>query len=322
MIPQLLQEKINKSYDILRLASDMSKTYYQKPLVITYSGGKDSDAMLQLAVECLEPSDFEVINSHTTVDAPETVYYIRKRFKELREMGVKTTIQYPRDKDGNFVSMWSMIEKIGLPPTRIQRYCCTQLKEVSVKNRFVALGVRADESGGRKGREVFGTQGATKKDAKFFHFDKVKESFTEAEREREREGLQANEHSVWDCKIIESAKNNDKLICNPIYDWTHSDVWELIRDRGIEYNPLYDMGFHRVGCIGCPLNTKRKFDFAKYPAYAENYKKAFDRMIKRRQEKGLPCKWENGEEVFKWWIQDDTIEGQMTLDDFLEDNET
>lgn len=322
MIPQLLQEKINKSYDILRLASDMSKTYYQKPLVITYSGGKDSDAMLQLAIECLKPDEFEVLNSHTTVDAPETVYYIREKFDKLRKMGIKATIQYPRDKDGNFISMWYLIEKKGIPPTRLQRYCCKELKEVSTPNRFVALGVRASESSMRKGRDVFGMRASRKKDAVFSSLDKVLQSYADAEREREREHLQANEHSVWDCKIIETAKDKKDLMCNPIYDWTHSDVWELIRDRGIEYNPLYDMGFHRVGCIGCPMNTKRKFDFAKYPAYAENYKKAFDRMIKRRQEKGLPCKWKNGEELFKWWIQDDTIEGQMTLDDFLEDSET
>lgn len=191
MIPKLLEHHINESYEILRLASKMSKTYYDKPLIITYSGGKDSDAMLQLAIECLEPSDFEVMNSHTTVDAPETVYYIRKRFKELEKMGVKTVIQYPRDKNGKFLSMWRMIDEIGMPPTRLQRYCCRELKEVSTPHRFIAVGVRKDESSIRKNREVFAVQGKTKQDALFQTFDKVKQSFVDAENERLRGGVRA-----------------------------------------------------------------------------------------------------------------------------------
>lgn len=326
MIPKLLEHHINESYEILRLASKMSKTYYDKPLIITYSGGKDSDAMLQLAIECLEPSDFEVMNSHTTVDAPETVYYIREKFEKLCKMGIKATIQYPRDKDGNFISMWSLIEKTGIPPTRLQRYCCKELKEVSTPNRFVALGVRADESNGRKGRDVFGMIASRKRDAIFSSLDRVRQSFEDAERERERESLQTNEHSVWDCKIIEIAKDKKDLICNPIYEWSHTEVWEYIRDRGIEYNPLYDMGFHRVGCIGCPMNTKQVSELERYPKYKENYIKAFERMVKRRKENGkdnnneYSRNWIDGESVYRWWINDQTIDGQMSIEDFIGEN--
>ena len=74
MLSEAQEKKISDSKDILILAAKMSNLYYQKPLIITYSGGKDSDVMLQLAIECLKPSDFEVMNSHTSVDAPETVY--------------------------------------------------------------------------------------------------------------------------------------------------------------------------------------------------------------------------------------------------------
>ena len=109
MIHEYLQNKIEDSYNILRLAADMSKEYYQKPLILTYSGGKDSDVMLQLAIECLKPDEFEVLNSHTTVDAPETVYYIRDKFQELSKMGVKTTIKYPHYKDGRPMSIWNLI---------------------------------------------------------------------------------------------------------------------------------------------------------------------------------------------------------------------
>lgn len=79
-----LEAKIEKSKEVLRLARDMSLEYYGKPLVLTYSGGKDSDVMLDLAIKTLKPDEFEVINSHTSVDAPETVYHIRDVFNRVR----------------------------------------------------------------------------------------------------------------------------------------------------------------------------------------------------------------------------------------------
>lgn len=193
MIPEALQSKINDSYDVLKLAAEMSKLYYQKPLIITYSGGKDSDTVLQLAIECLKPTDFEVLNSHTTVDAPETVYYIRDKFKELNAMGIKAEVQYPHyknnkyHKDGEFKSMWSLIVDKQMPPTRIMRYCCQELKEANTPNRFIATGVRASESSGRKGRNVFATRGNTKANAYYYYYDHVRDVFADAERERERE---------------------------------------------------------------------------------------------------------------------------------------
>jgi phosphoadenosine phosphosulfate reductase len=38
----------------------------------------------------------------------------------------------------------------------------------------------------------------------------------------------------------------------PIRDWRALEVWLYIHWRGLEYNPLYDMGFERVGCWLCP----------------------------------------------------------------------
>ena len=187
MIHEYLQKKIEDSYKVLRLAADMSKEYYQQPLIITYSGGKDSDVLVQLALECLKPNEFEVLNSHTTVDAPETVYYIRDRFKELEKMGVKTTVKLPRDKEGNLISMWSLIEQKRIPPTRLARYCCKELKETSTPNRFIATGVRESESTGRKGRDVFATRGLRKSDAYYYYYSHIKEVF-EDDKQRRSEG--------------------------------------------------------------------------------------------------------------------------------------
>ena len=188
MIHDYLQEKIDYSKNVLKLAADMSKEYYQEPLIVTYSGGKDSDVMLQLALECLEPDEFEVLNSHTTVDAPETVYYIRDKFKWLNEQGVKATVKYPHYKDGSSMSMWNLIVKKQMPPTRFVRYCCAELKEASTPNRFVATGVREAESQGRKGRDVFAVRGQRKQDAYFYRFSHVREVFDDDVDRRKNEG--------------------------------------------------------------------------------------------------------------------------------------
>ncbi|MEM2001472.1 MAG: phosphoadenosine phosphosulfate reductase family protein [Candidatus Methanomethylicaceae archaeon] len=41
---------------------------------------------------------------------------------------------------------------------------------------------------------------------------------------------------------------------NPIYDWNDQEVWKYIEENKLPYNPLYDMGYRRVGCWCCPLN--------------------------------------------------------------------
>lgn len=80
----------HKAIERIKTASEMSMQYYQKPLICTYSGGKDSDVMLELFRR--SGVTFEVHNSHTTADAPQTVYHIRKVFRELELQGIRCNI--------------------------------------------------------------------------------------------------------------------------------------------------------------------------------------------------------------------------------------
>lgn len=299
------QTKIEKAKRVLRLAAKMSRQYYGEPLIICYSGGKDSDVLLHLAIDCLNPEDIYVLNSHTTVDAPETVYHIRDVFKGLQERGIRAEIRKPTYK-GEPITMWKLIEMNNIPPTRTIRYCCRILKETTVNNRFLAFGVRAAESSKRKGRDSFGARGGTYKDALFFSLDHAEEVYAEAQERSD----------VWDCKLIESAKKKSDLICNPIYEWTDSDVWNYIRENDIKTNPLYEKGFHRVGCIGCPMGTWRSMlmQFEMYPKHKRAYIRAFDKMVERNIYKGKKTRWKTGQEVFDWWVSEPVTKGQIKLE--------
>ena len=98
----------------LKLAAMMSEQYYHKPLMICYSGGKDSDVLLELARRA--GIRYEVEHSLTTVDAPETIRHIKAKFQKLEEMGIPCEINKPK------MSMWQLIPHKKFLPTRIIRY--------------------------------------------------------------------------------------------------------------------------------------------------------------------------------------------------------
>ena len=304
-----LEEKIAKAGKTLRLAADMSKEYYGKPLVITYSGGKDSDVLLHLAEKNLKPDEFEVVNSHTSVDAPETVYHIREVFERIRGGGIKATVLIPRDKDGKHITMWNLIEYEGMPPTQLVRYCCRILKETSIPNRICAVGIRAAESSNRKGKDTFSIRAEKKADALHFSQEHAEEVFKESKEMQD---------DVWDCTLIKRMKEHGDILVNPIYEWTDTEIWQYIRDEGIQTNCLYERGYWRVGCIGCPManySLKMK-QFAEYPTYKRAYIHAFDKMLEKRRKEGKETKWATGQEVFDWWIKEyeHNCKGQFEFD--------
>ena len=228
----------HKAIERIKTASKMSLHHYGQPLVCTYSGGKDSDVMLELFKR--SGIKFEVQHSHTTADAPQTVYHIRKMFRQLELQGVKASIDYHKQTDGNRITMWNLIPKKLLPPTRIMRYCCSVLKESGCANRMIATGVRWAESTGRKDREAFEVIASQKKNA--IRISDEKMLLTDNEDTR---------------RLFEKCELKAKTVVNPIIDWTDDEVWDFYNHECKKHNELYKMGFCRVGCIGCPLAAKK-----------------------------------------------------------------
>lgn len=284
----------------LKTAHEMSVTLYGKPLLIMISGGKDSSVCLELAKRSGIP--FEVMHSHTTADAPETVYFVRSDLKKIESQGIKCTLNYPMYK-GMRTSMWNLIPQKLMPPTRLVRYCCDVLKESGGKGRFIATGVRWSESIKRaNNRGVL----------EVLHKEKEKRIILNNDNDESR-------------RLFEACTLKGKRVCNPIIDWSDADVCDYIQSEHITTNPLYQEGFKRVGCIGCPMaGTKcRQFEFARYPKYKNMYIRAFDRMIQERIRRGkMQGTWwhgTTGRDIYHWWMEDGVYPGQMEFEDIGKD---
>ena len=277
----------------LKAASEMSLQHYGLPLVITDSGGKDSSVVKELALRSGIP--FEIMHNHTTADAPETVRFVRSEAKRFEELGIKYTINMPTYK-GQRVSMWSLIPQKLMPPTRLVRYCCSVLKETGGAGRFIATGVRWAESTNRKNsRGIYEKNG--EKDSRII----------------------LNNDNDDRRQLFENCRLKAKSTVNPIVDWTDEDVWSFLGDstKQTPVNPLYGEGWCRVGCVGCPMAGKatRELEFTRWPKYKNLYLLSFGNLLSERANRGKYVSWETPKEVFDWWMEYDTLPGQIDLFD-------
>ena len=117
--------------------------------------------------------------------------------------------------------------------------------------------------------------------------------------------------------MVEQCYTRQKTLINPIIDWDDSDVWTFIKSEGIPYCGLYEEGFHRIGCIGCPMARihNRERQFARWTKYYEQYLRSFQKMLDVRRERGLGGTWGSEatpEDVMRWWMEDKNLDGQLS----------
>lgn len=123
-----LQQKVDKA---IKLLQTVAKT--DSDIELAYSGGKDSDVILELAKMAGIP--FTAIYRNTTIDPPGTI-------KHCKENNVQ--IMQPKK------TFFQIIEEKGFP-SRFMRFCCSELKEYKIKDTVI-LGIRREESPARAKR--------------------------------------------------------------------------------------------------------------------------------------------------------------------------
>ena len=122
-----LQKKVDFAIKLLRSIPQ------DGDIEVSYSGGKDSDVILELARMAGIP--YRAIYKSTTIDPPKTIAH-------AREMGAEVI----RPKK----SFFQLVSEHGYP-SRYARFCCSFLKEYKVCDRAIQ-GIRRSESRNRAER--------------------------------------------------------------------------------------------------------------------------------------------------------------------------
>ena len=115
---------------------------------------------------------------------------------------------------------------------------------------------------------------------------------------------------------------------NPIVDWEEDDVWEFLNDVAkVSHCELYDQGFKRLGCIGCPMANNRADELERYPKYKAAYMRAFKRMLDERDRRGKPgaIYFTSPEAVMDWYLEKvpkgAALDGQLTIEELMDTSE-
>ena len=118
-----LKKKIKQAVKLLQVCYKSAG----EPIEVAYSGGKDSDVILELAK--MSGIEYRAIYKNTTIDPPGTI-------KHAMENGVE--IRRPEE------SFFSLMKRKGYP-NRFCRFCCSVLKEYKILDNCV-IGIRKCES--------------------------------------------------------------------------------------------------------------------------------------------------------------------------------
>lgn len=297
-----LEQKVKKSIERLK-AFEPPEGYY-----LAFSGGKDSvvcKALLDMS-GCKYDATYRV----TSVDPPELVRFIKDIHPDVKR-------EVPRYVDGKPITMWNLIPKKLMPPTRTVRYCCQELKESGGYGRMTVTGVRWAESVNRKNNQGLVTIMGKTAGRKFG--DNPDFTLTR------KGGVVLMNDNDDSRRMIEQCYKHHKTTVNPIIDWTDAEIWEFIHAETVPYCSLYADGWHRLGCIGCPMasTNEREKAFIRWPTYKTSYLLAFERMLDARKQKRRPTsKWLNVRDVFNWWMNYDILPGQMNwFEDFEEEGD-
>lgn len=274
----ITEHKINKAIKLLRKAENLALKYSEKGFFLAFSGGKDSQCIYHLAK--LAGVKFTAHYSVTSIDPPELMRFIKEKYPD---------VVFDRPK----YTFYNLCRKKKSLPTQKIRFCCQELKETGGAGMVCITGIRKAESikrGKRKEVEISN-----------YKFSGTLDEFNEI-YSTDKGGI-----------VHKCIKGKDKVIINPIIDWSDNEVWSFIRNfLKVPYCELYDKGKHRLGCLLCPMsstNEQRKA-LMNYP----NIKTGFLRVIKDLKQYYKNGVWElDEEEILNWYIS------KKSSKEFLED---
>ena len=184
--------------------------------IASFSGGKDSQVVLDLCTRAIPPSAFEVIYSDTGYELPPSLelYEQVKQYYGKRFPALKFSITR------NHESVLNYWDRIGTP-SDTHRWCCIVMKTAPL---YRSLKVEGN------------------KQARVLAFEGVR-----AEESTRRSGYD---------RIGKGVKHSTTINARPILQWNSTEIFLYLFKYNLHINIAYRQGFTRVGCIVCPFASE------------------------------------------------------------------
>ena len=185
--------------------------------VTSFSGGKDSQVVLDLVTRVVPAEDVVVIYSDTGYELPPSLslynevknFYIQK-YPNLRFYTAK-----------NHQPVLHYWDEIGTP-SRIHRWCCSIMKSAPLSKLL---------------KEIVGN--GKQPNAILFDGVRAEESPSRSSRSR----------------IGKNVKHNKIINVSPILEWNATEIYLYLLLNGLPVNEAYRKGLSRVGCVICPYSS-------------------------------------------------------------------
>lgn len=206
-------------------------------IIVSFSGGKDSQATLIYAINRWGADKVEAVFCDTGWEHPLTNDFVKEVCDKL---GVKLTTLVKK-WNGENLTFEKMCLKMHCFPVPSRRACTKTLKiEPMVDwileqddNLIILQGIRAKES---ESRAKMASE--CMYFAEYFN-DKIKGQY------RKR-------------AVKKWCETHDASLLRPIFGWTSQEVIDYILVNGMRPNPLYERGVSRVGCFPCIMCRQRE----------------------------------------------------------------
>ena len=257
-----LRKKMLHSVELLQKAEKIALNYdAENGYYLAFSGGKDSQALFHMTQ--LAGVKFRGHMNLTSVDPPEVIRFVKKNYPEVELI-----------KPGKSIFQHA-IEKQILPTMRV-RWCCSEYKETAGAGKVTLIGIRKAESSRRAKRNEVEINNR-KFSGDLDGLDEYRQE-QKAKRDRHKSKEQGvNITNADEEQTLGCIHGKESLLISPIIFWTEKDVWEFLNDVvRVPHCSLYDEGWHRIGCIGCPMSSHKQkmIENERYPHVKRNWIKA------------------------------------------------
>lgn len=241
---EMIQVAENEAMDFIK---DMYESYNDKNIsgyVVAFSGGKDSQVILDLVSRVIPAGNYRVVFTNTGMELPCTIDTVEATRAYYKEKYPEFTLEHAKS-DKKAIDLW----KSYGPPSRMNRWCCSVLKTALF---------------GRKMKELLKTEAQPK----LVVFEGV----------RNDESARRSSYG----RVGEGVKHVNLISCRAILKWNVSEIYLYMYKNNVKINPAYTMGLTRVGCGVCPFASDwSEYVIRKrYPEIAKSYISVIEDMAK------------------------------------------